>query len=1094
MDWENSKNSKNRGGNIPTKVTVQRHLAPKSQEKSRSGHRQVDPLAFSFSNRDEEENVEEIPSDILPSDLFSTLQELEKLKYRGELQKLKSTVTRLRELTSQFDQLKEQERVASHSTFDEENRDFDLRNSQNSSSSRQDFRAPSPFERNQRNEPLNQRRPQNSTYHDQRSTPIQTQKLNNNRNHSSASKLHQTIQKVPSTNDQDRFGRRVSTGDRSFARYVEGNESNAQFKTSLPVHLKRKSQLSGYDLESEAITESDYSEQEPKLRNLEPFSIRSARTPPSSRQHERNQSGSKGLPHSKSHSKKGNKQHTPKSKQSQVRGRSHNRRNERYDEEEDYSDDGSDEEEDTEDTDDDKAELKAIMKYLQQQNQEISTMKNQLSALTVENERFKTNQYENQRGSHLQNNSLDSRRISLSSPKNSRKQQQNHQQRSMNHQQQYAREQDEEEEAEDSEDSVDSPLEEFSDSAYRSWKDAKRQNNSNVPVQAEYDPHAYAELVAVADRQLQVEKELEGTAQLLQHYRNQLQQAQREAASLGINDETFNGDYEGNTEDDEEDVESGDETIDEVVSNFVGGDFINRLQTLEGYKHLSPPQQAEFVKQYIEYLQNLEESIETLPPQNETRSVSTQNSTGEQLLDRLSNRGASASTMTQEELEQMMTYLGNEISNGMSPFLGTPNDGAFLLAVLRNMAVVQHLKLEKEFLNWTADWISSKVGEPEKKNMATSPLVSRRNSNNNSRRDEEEEGVNSTIGLFSSECTDEIVANEIITKNLDLQILEFLEGNQDQDSSKKTFSAENLESLEKLTISAIKEKTKSMDPELVECVHLLINSYLGKEIPLHKDMLISSVADLLFDEMVFSKVITKVDKSYVDEIKDLQEEEGILLKQREDDISKLRTERTQRLKSIQSIPEGTVQPEKRDQHSQRPSVSKPLPNRSPKESNDNGRPYLAPSSFAKYFLSSEWNNQNDVSNHADTDSLRAMRGSPAITDEEQLSVATDEDLESQRSTISQEEIPGDNESVASSGSTAISLTEEEKKLLHQKYLQEQQDLLLKYIDAEAQDLIKDDDEEANPNDHPVVGGLQSEEFQNATIEDNTEAIVAKEDQ
>lgn len=134
----------------------------------------------------------------------------------------------------------------------------------------------------------------------------------------------------------------------------------------------------------------------------------------------------------------------------------------------------------------------------------------------MENERFKTNQYENQRGgNHQPNNFLDSRRISLSSPKNSRSQQM------------YVGEQDEE----DNEDSaVDSPLEEFSDSAYRNWKD-KKQNKNDLPVQAEYnDPHAYAELVAVADRQLQVEKELEGTAQLLQHYRNQLQQAQREAA------------------------------------------------------------------------------------------------------------------------------------------------------------------------------------------------------------------------------------------------------------------------------------------------------------------------------------------------------------------------------------------------------------------------------------------------------------------------------------------------------------------------------------------------------------------------------------
>lgn len=72
--------------------------------------------------------------------------------------------------------------------------------------------------------------------------------------------------------------------------------------------------------------------------------------------------------------KKTSKQNTPRNKQPPTRGRFHNRRNDRYDEDEDYCDDGSDEE-DTEDTEDDKAELKMIMKYLQQQNQEISTMK-----------------------------------------------------------------------------------------------------------------------------------------------------------------------------------------------------------------------------------------------------------------------------------------------------------------------------------------------------------------------------------------------------------------------------------------------------------------------------------------------------------------------------------------------------------------------------------------------------------------------------------------------------------------------------------------------------------------------------------------------
>lgn len=49
-----------------------------------------------------------------------------------------------------------------------------------------------------------------------------------------------------------------------------------------------------------------------------------------------------------------------------------------------------------------------------------------------------------------------------------------------------------------------------------------------------------------------------------------------------------------------------------------------------------------------------------------------------------------------------------------------------------------------------------------------------------------------------------------------------------------------------------------MDDELAESIHVMIYSYFDKEIHSHKDILISSLSDLLYDEMIFSKVIQKV--------------------------------------------------------------------------------------------------------------------------------------------------------------------------------------------------------------------------------------------
>lgn len=102
-----------------------------------------------------------------------------------------------------------------------------------------------------------------------------------------------------------------------------------------------------------------------------------------------------------------------------------------------------------------------------------------------------------------------------------------------------------------------------------------------------------------------------------------------------------------------------------------------------------------------------------------------------------------------------------------------------------------------------------------------------------------------------------------------------------------------------------------------------LKKYNGASIESVKADVLRDVGDILYDEMIFYKVISQVDQSYNDEIAGLQQRTGQfereasqLQSQRTEDISKLLLERQRRLAKIVSESEGSRQTEQKILESQ----------------------------------------------------------------------------------------------------------------------------------------------------------------------------------
>jgi hypothetical protein len=85
--------------------------------------------------------------------------------------------------------------------------------------------------------------------------------------------------------------------------------------------------------------------------------------------------------------------------------------------------------------------------------------------------------------------------------------------------------------------------------------------------------------------------------------------------------------------------------------------------------------------------------------------------------------------------------------------------------------------------------------------------------------------------------------------------------------------------------------------ELLSSIHKLLKLYVGTRVDLYRDDLIKDTLDILQDELVFNRVVDTIDRSYREDIHDLNSKLNQLQKKRAEDIENLRQNRILSLKA-----------------------------------------------------------------------------------------------------------------------------------------------------------------------------------------------------
>eukprot|EP00002_Diphylleia_rotans_P022769 TRINITY_DN4471_c0_g1_i4.p1 TRINITY_DN4471_c0_g1~~TRINITY_DN4471_c0_g1_i4.p1 ORF type:complete len:899 (+),score=188.48 TRINITY_DN4471_c0_g1_i4:133-2829(+) len=157
----------------------------------------------------------------------------------------------------------------------------------------------------------------------------------------------------------------------------------------------------------------------------------------------------------------------------------------------------------------------------------------------------------------------------------------------------------------------------------------------------------------------------------------------------------------------------------------------------------------------------------------------------------------------------------------------------------------------------------------------------------------------SSTARLDREYTAEIEENEAIIASLK----DLIDSLSPQES--KCMTRHTLYQLSEFMINALSEKTigRSIpDSNLVTCLRKIFFQYCSCDASLVLPEIIQKVSDLLYDEMIFSKVAQQVDHSYEKEIDDmkmaqieLHQNIRVLDQQRCQDMSKLEAERRKRL-------------------------------------------------------------------------------------------------------------------------------------------------------------------------------------------------------
>ncbi len=145
------------------------------------------------------------------------------------------------------------------------------------------------------------------------------------------------------------------------------------------------------------------------------------------------------------------------------------------------------------------------------------------------------------------------------------------------------------------------------------------------------------------------------------------------------------------------------------------------------------------------------------------------------------------------------------------------------------------------------------------------------------------------IGNLAREYADEILLNEEIMLEVENKIDEMIVTN------RTVIRSEEIKIITTFLEQAIGQRTNILDLTLRNLFSKVLSKFLNRKLAETKEELLVEISNVLYDEMIFHKVVTKINQGYLDEIRDLEQKQQRLQGQRDEDVKKLQEERMNRL-------------------------------------------------------------------------------------------------------------------------------------------------------------------------------------------------------
>ena len=156
----------------------------------------------------------------------------------------------------------------------------------------------------------------------------------------------------------------------------------------------------------------------------------------------------------------------------------------------------------------------------------------------------------------------------------------------------------------------------------------------------------------------------------------------------------------------------------------------------------------------------------------------------------------------------------------------------------------------------------------------------------------DEEGQEEEV--LSKEYYEDIVSNELVVDQLEKKLIDMI------DSGDPVLSEDNVKTLTTYTVHSIRNHLKStcIDERLCQVIYQLFWHHKGSALSNAIDEIVQSISDLIYDEMVFSKVTAKVNTSFQRHSHLLETQGNQLKLHRDQDLQKLEDERSKRLSEL----------------------------------------------------------------------------------------------------------------------------------------------------------------------------------------------------